>query len=218
MPLIGGARTSVRILAGAVGVALACAAPAAAATTDTAVKHAASNPDGCVVEHAVSNPFSAWNDLADYALAPAGDFEQDLAGWTLSGGAAVTDGNQPFDIGTGGDSSLHLPARASAVSAPMCIDSRFPHFRLFARGAGGRKAALKAEVLFLDRKGRVKSTASGTVVPAGAGWFPSDSLEIGITFDSEVADGAAPVAFRFTAGKRSTWQIDDVYVDPRMRR
>ena len=80
--------------------------------------------------------------------------------WTLSG-ATVTDGNQPFDIGTGGSSSLRLTAGATATSAPMCIDARYPHFRLLARNTGRSKGALKAEVLFLDRKGGVTSSASG---------------------------------------------------------
>ena len=181
------------------------------------VKGAATNPLGCQVAHALSNPFSGWGDAADYALAPGGDFETGAAGWPLSG-ADVTDGNQPFDIGTGGRMSLRLTAGATATSAPMCIDGPYPHFRLLARNTGAAKGTLKAEVLFLDGKGSVKSSASGTVVSTGSGWFPTGALHIGVTFNAAVANGAAPVAFRFTAGKGSTWQIDDLYVDPRMRR
>jgi hypothetical protein len=100
----------------------------------------------------------------------------------------------------------------------MCIDGSYPHFRMLARNTGRSNGALKAEVLFLDRKGGVKSSASGSVVSKGSDWFPTSELNIGVTFDTAVAGGAAPVAFRFTAGKGSTWQIDDVYVDPRLRR
>src|SRR5688500_18920121 len=220
MFITGNVRKGTRLLAGAIGLALAFAAPAAAAPKDAAksTKKAAANPLGCIVDHALSNPFRAWNDTADYALAPAGDFEGDTSAWTLFGAAAVVEGNQPFDIGTTGSSSLLLPAGSSAVTAPMCIDSSYPHFRLLARNTGRAKGTLKAEVLYLDGKGHVKSSASGTVVAADAEWFPSDSLNIGITFNTAVADGAAPVAFRFTAGKDAVWQIDDLYVDPRMRR
>jgi hypothetical protein len=40
-----------------------------------------------------------------------------------------------------------------------------------------------------------------------------------MTFDPTAAAGAAPLAFRFTPqGTGSSWQIDDVYVDPMARR
>jgi hypothetical protein len=213
-------RDRCRMLAGALGVALVFASPAAAAgpREPKVAKSTAANPLNCVVDHALSNPFSAWDDHADYALAPGGDFETAAAGWTLSGGASVTAGNQPFAIGTVGRSSLRLPAGSSATSPPMCIDSSYPHFRVFARHTGRTKSELRAEVLFLNQKGDVKSSASGTVVATSPAWSPTGSLRIGVTFNTAVAGGAAPVAFRFTSGKDVTWQIDDVYVDPRMRR
>ena len=218
-PITKAARTGARLLAGAVGLALLCASPASAAEPAPVkpVKGAASNPLGCTVAHALSNPFSAFGDSADYALAPGGDFESGAAGWKLIG-AGVTAGNQPFDIGTGGRSSLRLPTGATAISPPMCIDASYPHFRMLARNTGGGKGALKAEVLFLDQKGNVKASASGNVASRGTGWFPTSALQIGVTFDTTVAGGAAPVAFRFTAPKDTAWQIDDLYVDPRLRR
>jgi hypothetical protein len=209
----------IRTFAGVLGLCLVFATPAAAAGTPAplVVKDAALNPLGCVVSHALSNPFSTWNDPGDYALAPGGDFETAASGWTLSRGAAITSGNQPFAIGTPGGSSLRLPANASATSAPMCIDSRYPHFRMFARNTGKLKSELKAEVLFLSAKGDIKSTASGTVVATSTAWSPTDSLKIGVIFNTAVAAGAAPVAFRFTSAKDANWQVDDLYVDPKMR-
>jgi hypothetical protein len=209
----------IRTFAGVLGLGLVFATPAAAAGTPAPplVKNAAMNPLGCLVSHALSKPFSTWSDVADYALAPGGDFETAARGWMLSRGAAVTAGNQPFAIGTGGGSSLRLPAGASAISAPMCIDSSYPHFRVFARNDGKLKSELKAEVLFLTAKGEIKSTASGTVVAASSAWSPTDSLKIGVTFNTAIAAGAAPVSFRFTSAKDANWQIDDLYVDPRMR-
>jgi hypothetical protein len=211
---VSGVRKGARILTAALAVLALGATPAAATTT---VKNAAQNPGNCVVDHALSTPFSLWADRADYALAPGGDFESGAAGWTLSG-AAVIGENQPFAIGTHGSRSLRLAAGSSVTSAPMCIDSSYPHFRLFARNLGRAKSPLRAEVLFLDAKGAVKATASGNVIAPGTSWFPTDSLKIGVVFDAAVANGAAPVAFRFTAAKESDWRIDDVYVDPYARR
>src|SRR5690349_15218495 len=45
----------------------------------------------------VSQPFTAWNDNADYELAPGGNFESSAQGWTLSNGAAVVTGNESFN-------------------------------------------------------------------------------------------------------------------------
>jgi hypothetical protein len=43
-------------------------------------------------------------------------------------------------------------------------------------------------------------------------------LEIDVPFDAEAENGAAPVAFRFTAtGRDGDWRIDDLYVDPYAR-
>jgi hypothetical protein len=213
--VVSGARKGGRVLATALTLLGVTAAPALAG--GTTVKNAAANPDQCVVRHNLSKPFSLWSDSADYALAPGGDFENGAAGWALTRASVVGD-NQPFAIGTTGRSALRLPAGASVTSAPMCIDSSYPHFRLFARNLGKARSPLKAEVLFLNSKGGIKSTASGQVVAASTAWFPTNSLKIGVVFDAAVADGAAPVAFRFTAASEAEWRIDDVYVDPYARR
>jgi hypothetical protein len=215
-----GARTIIAAAVTALGLTLAAAAPAHAAGLLKGVldKNTALNPLGCVADHEVSRPFTAWNDFNDYALAPGGDFESGAFGWSKWGDAAVAAGNQPYDIGRDGRSSLRLADGASVTSPAMCIDARYPHFRLFARNNGSAKGTLKAEVLFLNLKGVVRATASGTVSARTGEWYPTDSLKIGVSFDDTLSNGAAPVAFRFTAAKSANWQIDDFYVDPRMRR
>jgi hypothetical protein len=224
--VLRGARRGARTLAAlavAAGVSLAVAAPANAAIKLPLLKglldkNTALSVLGCDADHDVSRPFSAWNDFNDYALAPGGDFESRASGWTLRGAAAVAAGNQPFDIGTGGSASLRVANGATVTSPAMCIDVRYPHFRVFARNNGSAKGTLKAEVLFFNLQGLVRSTASGTVSSRTGEWFPSDSLKIGVDFDDSLSNGAAYVAFRFTAGTGADWQIDDFYVDPRMRR
>ena len=214
MPFVlNGSRRGSRLLAAALGLALAALAPATAqAKTD---KHDAANPDACVPDHVLTNPFAAWGDQADYALAPGGDFESGAAGWTLTGGAAVVAGNQPFDIGAPGASGLALPHGASAVSGSMCVDESYTSFRFFARNLGASKADLKVEVLYYDGKGRQQGT-SARVLGSDSDWALSDPLAMNVPFD---ATGAAPIAFRFTPqGKGGDWRIDDVYVDPYARR
>lgn len=215
MPFVtSGIRRGGRLLAGLVGLGLLFAGPAAAGATTTY----ASNTTGCVVGGVFTKPFAPWGDFANYAIAPGGNFESGAQGWSLTGGAAVADGNQPFNLGTtGGTKSLSVPDGGVATSAPMCIDSTYPHFRLVARNTGKPGTGLRVEVLFLNEKGGIKSSSSGTVYAGSTDWFMPDSLKIGVYFNPDVNAGAAPVNFRFRAEKDSAWRIDDVYVDPYAR-
>ena len=61
-----------------------------------------------------------------------------------------------------------------------------------------------------ERARASSSPASGSHAGAPGIWGLSDALEFN-------AAGAAPVAFRFTAPSGTSWQLDDVYVDPRAR-
>ena len=199
-----------RALAGiATTAAIACAAPAQAASL--------SNPLNCAPTPTLSQPFAGWSDFAAYTPLGGGSFETGAAGWTLSGGAAVAAGNEPFNLGGGGASSLSLPAGASAVSAPICIDPTYPFYRLLARNTGDRASALHMEVLFLDQNGTVKSTKSLDYRAGSTAWAPTGAAPINV-FTTKTTVSAAPISLRFTPmGKGGRWQIDDVFVDPFMR-
>ena len=166
MPFVtSGSRRIGRIVAATLGFAfLVTGSASAAEPMIKPLKGAANNPDGCVAQHDVSTPFTAWSDTADYALAPGGDFEAGAGDWTLTKNASLTAGNQPYQIhDTAGASSLELPGGAVATSPPMCIDASYPYFRLFARKLGSGKAGLKVKVLFLDEKSNTKESNSGEV-------------------------------------------------------
>jgi hypothetical protein len=211
--VINGARRGGRILAATLAVALIGAAPAQAGDTS------ASNPDGCVVEHDLSSPFTTWSDFAPYALAPGANFESGTAGWTLTKNAGIGSGNQPYQIVTTADgNSLDLPAGSVATSPPMCIDSTYPHFRLFARKMTTGKSGLKVNVMYLDNKGNLKGTTSGELRTQLNDWALTNAFNIGVTFNPDLYNGAAPVRFQFSAGKDNNWKIDDLYVDPYARR
>ena len=57
----------------------------------------------------ITQPFAPWDDLADYFLAPEGDFSAGGSSWDL-GGAEVVDDNEPWNV-SGGDvvAALHVP-------------------------------------------------------------------------------------------------------------
>jgi hypothetical protein len=211
--MFGGRKQLGRIgLAAALGLS-AIAVPSAHAAGKIA------NPYDCAPQPNLAQSFAAWNDYGLYTPVENAGVEQGAAGWTLTGGASVVAGNEPWKIGGASHSNaLNLPEGASATTAPLCIDETYPHFRLFVRNAGSVKTALKIEVVYFDNKGKVTNTKPydyKTDLPA---WQPTGMVGINV-FTPKTAVAAAPIAFRFTPnGKGASYQIDDVYVDPRMAR
>lgn len=161
-------------------------------------------------DRVIEQPFSAWGDLADYFLAPDGDFTAGASGWDLAGAQVVPD-NEPYWV-HGGDTAaaLDLDSGASATSPQICVRVDDPTMRFFARSLGGPSGTLLVEVLYTDAGGVDRALPIGAVIGDEAdGWTPVTPLPITAnTYDMRVA-------FRFTAqGRGSAWQVDDVYVDP----
>jgi hypothetical protein len=207
MPIIISGRKQRRAFAAAVALAAVVAAPAHAAGI--------ANPYDCAPQPTLAQSFSPWGDANQYTPAPNAGLEDGATGWTLSGGATVVEGNEPWSIGGAGHhNSLDLPAGSSAVTAPLCIDETYPHFRLFARSTGKAGSALKIEVLYFDSKGKLINSKPYDYKAPSNVWQPTGMVGINV-FTSKTTVAAAPVAFRFTpANNDAHFQIDDVYVDP----
>jgi hypothetical protein len=213
------ARRSSAVLA-AFAAASVAVVPAADAT-----KHVNPNPCG----YKPTTVFSAWNDNRGYVLTPDGGFENGGAGWTLENGAAVGEGNETFQAGGAADhQSLTLPADSSATSPSVCVAKHTGVFRLFARNTvapedvpahGNPRPRLTVEVLYTGKHGNPRSLTVGKL-RAGDTWAPTRKLAIVLG----QAKGKGPlqkasVQLRFTpTGTPAAWQIDDVYLDPRLRR
>ena len=208
--IISDSRRGVRVLAIAIALALA-------AITTTAPAHAAgiTNPYDCTPQATLSQAFATWSDYGLYTPVDNAGVEQGATGWTLSGSAAVVSGNEPWMIGGGSHtSSLELPPGSSAITAPICIDSTYPYFRLFAKAATITKNTLKIDVLFYDSKGNIVAAAPYSYITTSTAWQPTGTVKIGV-FTPKTTIAAAPVRFRFTPiGPTARYQIDDVYVDP----
>jgi len=190
----------------AAGALSAGTAPASAATTTAT---------GCTTP-SFSQIFLPWRDSALYTLSPGGSFESGATGWTLTGARTVA-GNESFYVGGSTHrTSLNLTAGASALSAPMCIDRTYPSFRFFARNAGASTSNLRVDVLWQE-SGVTRSSQAQLDQKAGTAWAPVRSLRLptGALSTGQLE----PVRFRFTAvGAGADWRIDDLYVDPYMRR
>jgi hypothetical protein len=164
----------------------------------------------------LSQPFSAWDDTNSYELVPGGDFEGSLAGWTLSGGAHVVTGSEPFGAsGSVGSGSLALPAGASAQTPTTCVDAAYPTFRFFAKNLDLTSSVL-VQIVYTNQ---TLLGSTQVVVPVGVAtrsstWQPTLPMLTASPVLGLLSGGTAEVALRFTAlGGES--QIDDIYLDPR---
>jgi len=179
-------------------------APLAAAATAQAGDVA--RCEGRVIEQ----PFTAWEDPADYFLAPDGDFSGGGAGWDLAGATLVED-NEPWNVhGSESAAAVRIESGASATSPLICVGLDDPTMRFFARSTGDTPGTLDVEVLYTDGDGVEQALTIGTIAGDGTlEWTPVTPLAI-VANTYEMT-----VAFRFTAyGEGSSWLIDDVYVDP----
>jgi hypothetical protein len=166
-----------------------------------------------------SKVFASWHDNKSYVLTENGGFEQGDTGWTLAGGAAVAEGNETFAVGGAADhQSLSLPAGSSATSPGNCVSRHDGIFRAFARtDSTDKKARLEVEVVYLDGKGKKRSRVAGKL-RAGQEWQPTKRLAVALgRAKGHGKMKVAHVAFRFTPVGEGTWQLDDVYLDPRAR-
>lgn len=157
--------------------------------------------------------FSAFGDSALYTLVPDGGFEAGAAGWTRSAGAAVAADSSTIKLGpTFGMKSLQLAAGASATSPAVCVERGFSGFRFVARSVGAAQGVVNVEVLHAT--GNVKG---GGAIKTSAAWGVTGSVKI-VEGQLKVKDGeSTTLQLKFTASGGPV-RIDDVYIDPRLRR
>jgi hypothetical protein len=168
---------------------------------------------------ALTQPFKRWGDYANYKLVGGGSFEDGATGWTLSGGAKVVSGNETFKVGGSTHSrSLSLPAGSRATTPFVCVGLHEPTLRAFARRQSGLLTTLLVEVQVQTSLGL---TAWLPVLPGdlgGSSWHPTAQMPVLVNLLTLSTTDRTAVRFRFTPLLLGSWQIDDVYVDPFVRR
>ena len=213
-------RFPARLLLGMAAVASAAAMTATAAAPAHAATLGLSCPNPTSQVFLPVDP----NDSAFYAAAPDSGFENGAAGWTLTGGARVVTGNEPWMVGGAGQThSLSLPQGSSATSPPMCIGLFSGGMRFFVQNAGAASSNMRVQVIYNGGVGALLGGLGSTLrisdqktFPAAASWRPGPSVSM--------TGGVLPlltqsVQFRFTPlSTGGNWRIDDVYLDPLMHR
>jgi hypothetical protein len=190
------------------GLALAASSVALPVTAEAA--SATSCPAATLTQ-----PFVSWSDSNYYSLVPGGSFETGEAPWTLTGGAKVAPGSETFAVtGKLGSSSLSLPQGAVAQSPFTCVEPNDRTLRLFARSEGS-SASVRIAVVYQTILGNV-AIPVGTAAAASS-WAPTSTYHTGVLIGALLSEGSVHVAVRVTAVTGAS-RVDDVFIDPRMRR
>ncbi|MBJ7520081.1 MAG: hypothetical protein JHC84_10330 [Solirubrobacteraceae bacterium] len=200
-------------------------APGAAADHTMVVTGDTTPVDACP-EQPLAQSFASLGDLAEYSLAPAGDFESSVEHWSLKH-AAVVAGNEDVGIMPGAQ-SLRLGGLGSVgtpevVSPPFCINETNPHFRFLLKSAATTNN-LYTSIRFRPRfnPSYVVELTSETAPGAAGSWRASGihPLATRIAESLIAKGGTVQLVFRTTASANSRGgvQIDNVLVDPYRRR
>jgi len=153
-------------------------------------------------------------DTNSYYLASNGGFENGSYGWSLSGGASVVYGNEPFLAS--GTHSLSLPSGSSATSPVICLGPNDVYVRMFGSDATGTDSGLRVRVIWYGLLNTVLGLSDVTTYAPGGPWAAQGQL------DSSGGGnillpllGSTSARIQITPiGSGSKWRIDDLYIDP----
>jgi hypothetical protein len=166
---------------------------------------------GCRYDDA-SQAFAQWGDRANYVPVDGGSFEG-RSSWSLSGGAQVVSGNEPFQLGSPSDShSLLLPPGSSALTPGVCLTLLTPTLRFVGSSSDG--SGVRVTMYTRTLLGLVQLPSQGTMA-LGTDWDASSTQKFLIQNVLGLLNlGRSNIYFRFTPVGGATVQMDDVYLDP----
>ena len=170
----------------------------------------AANP--CAVR-TTTRPFIPWGDYNEYFPGPGGLFEVSSLPWMITGNAMTTFENEPWRINGATDmASLLIFPNSLAVSVPFCVQTKEDAIRLFVKRPGFPGAALQVRVTALN----LGQVASNSVVIEGSSWGWKLSPRIAIPDLRDTNGDGQQIVFIevFPINSQTSWQIDDLMVDP----
>lgn len=169
--------------------------------------------------------FLKLGDLADYSLAPGGDFESGAAGWALRN-ASVQSGNETLGITAGGNSLLlggpKLGGSAEAVSPEFCINETHPTFRYVARNASSASGLLTTALRFRPKNNPNVVIQVGTAATlSSSSWAASEPIPLATLIAQSLLKrgGTVQLVFGTSATTANTGgvRIDSLLIDPYRR-
>jgi hypothetical protein len=160
-----------------------------------------------------SNVFAPWGDAGTYAPFQGASFESGASGWSWGNGARIVGGDSNTLLPSAGTHSVEVPGGGTARSPWMCVNSSTPSMRFFLRRVSGTGNLTVNGVV---SSGVDKVTTLITISAASDTWQPSPIVVIP-PFLTASATGIN-VQFQFTADAGTVFHIDDVELDPYLRR
>jgi hypothetical protein len=157
--------------------------------------------------------FSPWGDANSYTPFQGSTFESGASGWSWGGGANIYSGDSDGLLATSGTHSVQIPGGGTAKSPWLCVNSDTPSMRFFVRRVSG-SGNLTVRAL-LSSGGSQLATLT-TVSDATAAWGPSPFVAFPYAFTSTTS--GVNVQIQFAADPGTTFRIDDVELDPYLRR
>jgi hypothetical protein len=172
---------------------------------------AGKGPTQLCEEHSFSQPFSAFKDQNLYTLAPGGAFDDPAGdGWGFTGGAQIVLTDQPDETQAG---VLDLPSGSQAVSPVLCVTRDYPTARTWVRNVSGGDG-VDFSVSYLVNGEWTKPKNTGQFHGEKQGWTLSKPMNV----QPRGGFGFQQVRITFSAGgKNSRFQVNDFWVDPRMK-
>jgi hypothetical protein len=163
---------------------------------------------------ATTQPFSAWGDSSAYCAFPNLGFESGSKGWTLKGSSSVVSANEPWHVSGAGTHALQLGPGASALSSPLPVSLLDPYLRFFARSTGAN-GSLHVQVYFRGLTGNLTGLLNFGNLSQGSysTWQPTQKVMSALALPLLTSTAQVQVTSLATSG---SWQVDDVYLDPRI--
>jgi hypothetical protein len=156
--------------------------------------------------------FAPWGDTALYTPFQGSGFENGASGWSWGNQANIVNGDSNPLLGAQGSHSVQLPGGGTARSPWMCVNASTPTLRFFLRRTSGTGSITINGVV---SSGTNKVTTI-TTVSAGGTWQPSPIVVFPPSLTASTT--GMNVQFQFTADPGTTYRIDDIELDPYLRR
>jgi hypothetical protein len=160
-----------------------------------------------------STLFSQWNDANLYTPFQGSTFESGASGWSWGGGANIVNGDGNTLLSATSTHSVQIPGGGTAKSPWLCVNSYTPSMRFFVRRVSGTG---DLRVRGLIASGGSQLTTVTTIADATSVWSPSDVVSFPPTFTATTT--GVNVQIQFVADAGTTFRIDDVELDPYLRR
>jgi hypothetical protein len=161
----------------------------------------------------VSQVFAPWQDYADYTPFQGSSFESGASGWSWGNGAKIVSGDGNVALGTASSHSVEIPGGGAARSPWICVNSATPSMRFFVRRVSGTG---NLTVKFLLSSGGSQATTITTMPNATDTWQPSPVVAFPPLLTASSI--GMNVQFHFVADPGTKFRIDDIELDPYLRR